>query len=326
MPAYNKPYLDIDQQIERLKCRGMEIVDEEQARICLSRIGYYRLSAFWHPYLKSTVSVEPTTKRGTTTVHDEFRPGARFSDAYEFYAFDKRLRLIVLDALEVVEIGVRSEICDFLGKRDPWAHRNPDQLDGRFAPDTQSANGDESKHEEWLSRLDSRFEGSTEEFASHFRQRYAGDNPPIWIAAEVWDFGMLSYFYAGMKGGDRNSIANKFGVYSGQVLKSWLRNLNGLRNVCAHHQRLWNRSSVFQPKWPPKGYSASLDHLAGNTHGQTRFYASAVMLCHFLRTIDPVSCWPERLKAHVRSLPASPHLTIGGAGFPEGWESEQIWA
>ncbi|WP_340138883.1 Abi family protein, partial [Vibrio vulnificus] len=65
---------------------------------------------------------------------------------------------------------------------------------------------------------------------------------PIWLACEVWGFGALSLLFAGMKEEDQDLISPKFGLSNGRVPAKWLRSRNYLRNVCAHHSRLWNRN------------------------------------------------------------------------------------
>lgn len=90
---YTKPYLAIPDQIDLLKSRGMTVADQSKAEEYLQRIGYYRLSAYWHPMRKRD--------QETGAVLDEFQPGTTFKEATDLYTFDGRLRLIMLDALDV---------------------------------------------------------------------------------------------------------------------------------------------------------------------------------------------------------------------------------
>ncbi len=365
MATYNKQFLTTDQQVALLRSRGMAITNENKAKERLARIGYYRLSAYWYPNRKSVQYLDPTDNQTKTRILDDFRDGTTFSDALDFYVFDKKLRLIVLDALERVEIGIRTDIAILLGVHDPWAHRNPTLLHGNFSrpkvslariaqiqsqaaqpprPTKQAiaqavgvssktvsfvlknpAKASESKLDEWLARLDSKFRKSKEDFAKHFKAKYPGDVPPIWVAVELWDFGTLSHFYSGMKVADRDSIATLYGLASGDILESWLRNLNDVRNFCAHHSRLWNRNMAAQPSWVGAGDVPDLDHLVGQTHKQTRFYTSAVMLQFLLKRINPSSKWAERLIEHVATLPQNPYVTLDSAGFFDKWFEESIW-
>jgi abortive infection bacteriophage resistance protein len=338
----------------------MEVSDEPKASECLSRIGYYRLSAYWYSSRMSQVYQDPVDKKQKTRVLDTFRAGTKFSDAADFYVFDKKLRLLVLDALERIEVGIRTDIAILLGRTGAWAHRDKAHLHGNFTRphvsagrltllQTQQAAGKSlrdiaksvgmkesavkfalsqpakaqlSDHDEWLARLDDKFQKSKEDFSKHFKEKYPHDLPPIWVAVELWDFGTLSHFFSGMTVVDRDSIAHRYGLPDGNTLAGWLRNLNDVRNFCAHHSRLWNRSMPFIPPWPPLGSVPQLDHVTNHA----RFYASAAILRHLLLTINPSSTWSTRFIEHVATLPPNPYVTLASAGFPVGWEAQPLWA
>jgi len=330
---YTKPYRSVADQLILLRSRGMEITDEAAAHGCLERIGYYRLSGYWYPHRKSHVSVNPVTGvpllhpatgRPSIIVEDDFRPGTTFQQVMDLYVFDKRLRLLFLDALERVEVALRVDIALLLGARDPWAHRNPEELHGRFTK-VVDPRSQQIEYPRWLRRLDAIFDRSKDEFAKHFKQKYRGEFPPIWIAVELWDYGMLSVFLGGMKHADQAQLAAKYGLPRPELLTTWIRSLNHIRNICAHHGRLWNRSPADQIAPPKLGESALLDHLAGDLLGLTRLYASAAAIQYMLRTINPASSWGRRLQALCSTFPTSPPVSLDQAGFPSGWETLELW-
>ena len=76
-----------------------------------------------------------------------------------------------------------------------------------------------------------------------------GDNPDAWMILESATFGTLSKMYNNLKNQlpERAAIANDFGLYSAKELSSWLEAISVLRNIIAHHSRLWNRSLAKQP-------------------------------------------------------------------------------
>lgn len=214
------------------------------AAVCLERVGYYRLSGYWYPFRKSSIQADPVTGKLKLIVDDNFRLGTTFHTVMDLYVFDKRLRLLFLDAIERVEVALRVDIALLIGKRHPWAHRDPNQVHGRFLKiDPRTG---KTEHEKWLEKLDHLFDRSREEFVKHFKRKYAGDTPPIWIAIELWDFGMLSVFLGGMKYADQVLLAAKYGLPRAELLTSTIRNMNNIRNICAHHSRLWNRSPADQ--------------------------------------------------------------------------------
>src|SRR5258707_1149820 len=96
---FNKPALTVDQQINLLIKRGMKILDRNFAQQNLSHINYYRLRAYWLPF-----EIQPTT----TEAH-EFRPGTTLEHVIALYTFDRELRLLLLDAIERIEISLRAQ-------------------------------------------------------------------------------------------------------------------------------------------------------------------------------------------------------------------------
>jgi abortive infection bacteriophage resistance protein len=331
--SYVKPYLAVADQIVLLQGRGMEIADPAAAAVCLGRIGYYRLSGYWYPSRKShllrnplngAIVPHPITGKPRVIVEDDFRPGTTFQQVMNLYVFDKRLRLLFLDAIERVEVALRVDIALLIGARDPWAHRNPNQLHGNFTKKINPLH-DQTEYAKWLERLDQLFVRSKDEFAKHFKHKYAGEHPPIWIAVELWDFGMLSMFLSGMKVADQEELAAKYSLPRPALLTSWARNINNVRNMCAHHSRLWNRSPADQASRPKPRETPMLDHLAGDLLAQFRIYATAAALQFLLRTINPTTSWGHRLEQHFATFPTSDVSTISQAGFPAGWEQLPLW-
>jgi abortive infection bacteriophage resistance protein len=315
--AYSKPYLSIPHQLALIKSRGMVISDDALAQSFLNRIGYYRLSGYWYPYRQSNIS------NAGVTVSDQFRSGTKFSEVVELYVFDKKLRLSMLDVIERIEIALRVQITLELGKSGPRAHRDAAALHPNFQrPAPQSS---ESHHQKWLRLHDEAFARSKEEFAKHCKSKYPNEYPPIWIAAELWDFGAMSVLYSGMRKPAQQTIANFFNVPSFQIMETWLRALNVTRNICAHHSRFWNKPSTVQPRWPTAAEAPNLGHIAADTHALTRAYAIACMCAHFLKTINPNSGWIHRFKSLATTFPASSTVRIGAAGFPDDWEKANLW-
>lgn len=323
LPPYRKPHLDVPGQLALLLSRGMGVADPARATAYLERIGYYRLSGYWHPLRQSRTVAAPGGK-AATQILDTFRPGATFAQAIDLYVFDKRLRLLFLDATERIEVALRVDVALLLGARDPWAHRNPALLHGNFARRVNPGTG-RTSHQDWLARLDQAASRSKEEFVRHFTSRYSGPLP-IWIAVELWDFGMLSTFLAGMAASDRAAVAAKYGVQRPELLAGWMRGINHVRNICAHHGRLWNRSPADQPKPPRAGEIALLDHLARDAFAQTRLYGVAAPMQYLLRFINPMTSWPDRLRRHLDGFPTAPGVAVGQTGFPAGWETLPLWS
>lgn len=253
-------------------------------------------------------------------VEDYFRPDSLFQNVMDLYVFDKRLRLIFLDAIERIEVALRVDVALLLGKRSLHAHRDPAEFDPAFVGGPVWLG---SKHHKWLEKLDDKFRRSSEEFVKHFKRKYYGEHLPIWIAIELWDFGMLSVLLEGMRTSDQQALADKYAVSRPTLLTSFIRNINNVRNICAHHSRLWNRSPADRVARPRRGEIANFDHIQEGSY--SRIYATAAVMQYFLRIINPSTKWPVRLKAHMRTLPNMTGVGLAQAGFPVNWEQFALW-
>lgn len=327
-----KPWLHVDDQLEQLMRRGMAVTDRARALDCIERIGYYRLSGYWYDLRQRTAFCpldeqtggKPKKVRIERPVLDDFKPGTRFQDAVDLYVFDKRLRLLVLDVLEHIEIALRVDISHSLGQVDRFAYLKPELFHDSFATRLEPETG-LTPHHGWLAKHASLIGRSREEFIKHNKAKY-GQPLAIWVACEVWDFGCMSTLFAGMKEADQDRISAQYGVSNGRVFASWLRSLNYLRNVCAHHSRLWNRNVVDQPRLPPVGEVPALDGFQGDVAAQRRA-RPFLLLCicqHLMQAINPGSSWGKRLKDLLeQDFPDLSHvgLTLQGMGVDDGWQT-----
>lgn len=325
--SYTKPWMSAVEQLELLASRGLAIGDPAKAIAQLQRIGYYRLSGYWYAFRERSgpcCMYEPGKRNAKVAkglALDRFRAGASFANAVQLYVFDKQLRLLTLDALERIEIAVRVDMAHMLGAHHAFAYLKPEVFHASFTQALNSRTGT-SGHHEWLSKHASLINRSKEEFVMHNKARY-GLPLAIWVACEVWDFGAMSKLFDGMREQDQDRISQKYGVRNGRVFASWLRSLNYLRNVCAHHCRLWNRNIVEQPKLPPASEVPWVDHFRDYVHGQARCYLLLVIAGHLIDVINPSSTWKRRLAAHLSTFPDLHHLGLNlrGMGAVDGWDA-----
>jgi abortive infection bacteriophage resistance protein len=313
---YRKPYLTIPQQIALLQRRGMTIADEDRAAEYLQRIGYYRLSAYWHP-------MRQRTGQNGEIVEDNFVPGTTFAEATDLYAFDSKLRLLTLDALERMEVSLRTETALTLGRRGGKSYRETRNFGRHFTKPQKT--GGPTRHRLWLQRFDKRFNESKDAFVEHFRQKYPGDDMPIWIAVELLDFGPLSHLISGMTFADLQTMGKNYGDIRPRQLQSWARSMAFVRNVCAHHARLWNKPLVNAPALGATDTPDMLQHLQKAPGGNQRFYAMACVLRFLLMTVNPRTTWRDRFISHIQAFPKSPRLSLSAAGFPDNWTEERLW-
>lgn len=317
--SYTKPWTSYEQQLQQLITRRMGVTDEAKALEYLERIGYYRLSGYWYDMREWTPAANGSGQR---TVLESFKPDTRFKDVTALYVFDKRLRMLALDALERIEIALRVDISHRLGQKNPFAYLDPSHFHENFAirinPQTRR-----TAHQAWLEAQDKLIGRSREKFIEHYHAKYS--HPlPIWVACEVWDFGCMSRLFSGLPTGDQDEIAQGYGVPSGRVFSSWLRSLNFLRNVSAHHGRLWNRNVVDQPKLPRRGSLPAFDAFQQRPQLIARPFLLLCICQHLMQAINPSSTWGGRLRDHLKTgFPDLGHvgITLHGMGIDEGWEA-----
>lgn len=317
MPAYTKPHLSFDAQVQLLKSRGMAIDDPDRAAEQLSVVGYYRLSGYWYPYRRQL---------GPAQRADQFVEGTTFATVVRLYDTDRRLKLHVLDAIERVEIALRVMMGYTLGQRGAYAHLNRANLDGQF---TRSNGTRPSKYDEWLTKLLGAQARSSEEFIVHFQQKYDG-RLPVWVVTEIMDFGSAAHLYRGLKAADRNVIARDLdvvdhvGLGNGHTLGNWLRVLNYVRNTCAHHSRLWNRHMVNKIAARQLAIIPELQHLSHSDMSHNRVYSTLCILAFLLERVgqgDWVTPLRELLAVEVPACGRS----LAELGFPEGWAGQWPW-
>lgn len=303
----------------------MEIGDREHAKNFLASTGYYRLKGYAYPFRIIEHRINGQYENGQDIIQeivkDEFRPDTNLQTIRELYAFDKKLRLLILDGIERIEIALRTDIALALGKYSSFAHRKPEFLNRRFA--TQMDKG-LTQHEYWLSKLDRDFGHSNEAFIMHFKEQHPNQKPPVYMALELISLGSQTRLLKGLKRVDQTAIAQKYGLERRDTISSWSHTLTNLRNACAHHNRVWNRPRGRSPKLPRLGLIPEIDHIAVEPT-RLRLYGTMAIMQWMIKTINPSSQWCDRIKAHYQRFPDNPNLSISAMAFPLNWEDLPLW-
>ena len=229
-----------------------------------------------------------------------------------------------MDAVERIEVAMRVDIGHRLGKKHPLAHKTPNLLDGKFTRDIDRLTG-ETAYSEWSKKMNETVrKKAKEEFVKHHKNKYGGEMP-IWVITELWEFGLLSKFFAGMQYSDQLYIAKRYGLPEGRLLATWLRSINFVRNVSAHHGRLWNRSITDSPSFPKVQAQHPLHHVARDQRVQTRVYSVLCVLQTMLKIVSPGDEWKNKLISACSTFPQSPIISLGDAGFPDNWGQKTLW-
>lgn len=294
-PTYSKPALSYQEQIDQLRRRGLIIENETQAVHLLENISYYRLSGYWYPLL------------GDKKAHI-FKPDANLQTAFRLYCFDRELRHLVLAEVEKIEIATRAKISYVM------SHKH-----GAFWFENQMVFSNPFKHRETLSKIASEFDRSDEEFIQAFKNNYSNQLPPSWMMMEITSFGTMSQLYKNLRPGrEKREIAHYFGLPD-SVFVTWLHSIVYLRNVCAHHTRLWNRAMSITPQIPKSPHKVWLK----NTNVvSNRSYFILSMLAYLLQTVNPHNRFVSKFTGLLKKYP---NVDIGALGFPEHWQTEPLW-
>lgn len=313
-----KPWLSLDDQLTLLQERGLIVEDTQAALSYLKRLGYYRLSGYW--YLMRTIDHAASAIQGKPVRSDGFTPNSRFEDVVRLYIFDKKLRLLALDALERIEMALRVDIAHLLGQKDSLAHENPAYLHGNFTKKliTSGLDAGKTQHDIWLAKYRLLLRRANKEpFVVHHQKNYG--SLPIWAAIEIWDFGLLSKLFAGMQYSDQQHIAALYNAPNGQTLAKWLRSLNFIRNVSAHHSRLWNINvlelSPTPREWPQLN--------------RAKPFLYFCLMQHLLKVVCPNSSWGRRFQGLLANdFPNEANQTLSQAdmGILPGWEKWELWS
>lgn len=299
---YTKPALSFEQQAQLLIDRGLIVQNKEILITHLKMVNYYRLSAYWYPFKK----INPIDG-------EKFAPNTTFEMIWGLYSFDRQLRLLIMDAIERVEVAfLRTRMVEqFTLLHGPFGYSEIKNFSPKFT---------QLNHQRLLNDIDDLVSRSKEEFVSRFQGKYYSEaHLPLWISAEVMSFGNLFTFYRYLNRSEKQSLSSIFNLYP-PVLETWLHTLNFIRNACAHHSRLWNRILPIRPEIPnkrnnPEWYS----------HGiiDNRYIFSVLILLRYLlRSIDEQSDWHIRLEYLLSEYPEVP---IKWMGFPVNWKELEVW-
>lgn len=295
---YPKYYSNPKQLVEILKSRGLSIENEAKAESYLINIGYFRLSAYFYPLLQI-----PKTEH-------TYKVGSSFSQVLNIYRFDKKLRLLIFNEIEKIEVAIRSIVintgCEYYGDIFWMTNRSNFINISYFDKFKNDLSIDLSK--------------SSEDFITHFVSTYDNDFPPAWCIAEIISLGNICHIFKNIKDQSlKKKIAAQFGLHH-SVFESWIMTLAGLRNICCHHGRLWNRMMKLKPVIPYVTIKPWL--LDTEIVDIQRIYYRLCIIEYLLFSISPNNSFKIRL---LNLLKQYPNVDILAMGFTPQWQNEPLW-
>lgn len=287
---YNKPALNINQQIELLKSRNLIINNYEYAESILNNITYYRLSSYFKFF----------------QTNDKFKDNTTFESVINLYNFDKELRSLIFENIRLIEISLRTKIClHMCTKYGTHWFNDKDNFKN------------EKSYLCTLSILKAEKESQKDTFIRYYTNKYkTPEMPPFWMFTEVLSMGDLSKILNGINLKDLKQIAKDLtpDYYTAPVLTNWIHVLATIRNICAHHSRLWNRELKIKFSKPQKIVEWDLNKVKLDNVYAVCFVLSILLKYH------PCSNFDTELNCLLKRYP---DIDITRMGFPENWTSFQ---
>jgi abortive infection bacteriophage resistance protein len=299
---YTKPVTTIAQQIQQLKGRGLLIPDDNVATHFLSNISYYRLAGYWWPMQADKIN-------------HIFKPNSRFDDVIALYNFDRELRILLFDVIERIEIALRTKMVYHLPHEHGfwWFQKTDIFLDTR----------------EWvttLANLEEELVRSKDIFIKDHKKKHPDDLrfPPCIKTLEIATFGCLSRLYGNLKPNvvSKDTIAKELNTVNHTYLHSWLQSISQIRNVCAHHGRLWNKNLTIKPNLLPRPPAPWITNVppASEHH---KLYIHACCMKYLLDVVSPGHHYKAKLADLFEKYP---NVDLGALGFYQQWQQEPLWA
>lgn len=294
MRHYSDKPLEISQLLASLKNGGLLFSDESKASAILQHVSYFRLKSYLIPLM-------------CDKERHVFKKGASFEQAFELYRFDSLLRRLISENIENIEISLRTQMAYILSKEM-----------GIYWFSDESNFITSATHDDLLRNLEKELNRCDDEQILRFKMLYDNPFPPAWMTMEVSTFGTLSMFFKNLRPGlPKREIASSYGI-NDVVFSSWLHCLVYVRNICAHHGRLWNKEMRIQPLFPRRTHYPFVS--PGTS--RKRVYYVLCIIQYLLATIVPSSDFLTKLESLLSDFP---DVDPTAMGFPRGWEEEPLW-
>lgn len=294
---YTKQPFTIVEQIATLKQRGLIFDDEAAAAEVLENISYFRLAAYWR-------LMEDDSSR------HHFRENSHFEAALDLYRFDSELKSLVFRAIQIIEVAVRTRMIQHFSIKF-----------GSFWFMKKELFISEELFQNHMSKLRDALDRTLDDFIlEHFKQYDTPDMPPAWKTLEMATLSTLSRIYSNFSDNvTRKEVARSFGIPQHEFMRNWLENLTIIRNVCAHHARLWNRRFAIKMRLPHRSRQPWIKEFA---FPEDRLYPQLCAIAYWLNAIDPSNTFATELKGLLVSYPT---VDPRAMGFPDSWQQEPLW-
>ena len=304
---YTKKSLSIEEQIDKLKQRGLIVSDEKIAKNYLSNISYFRLRAYTVPFQ----DYDEHTKKYSFREND-----IKFEDIVDLYSFDSRLRTLIFNALEKIEVALRAKLIYEFCTETKDSHW--------FIDKTLYFNVD--KYDFLMEKIVDDVNRSNEDFVNHYQTKYTSPEfPPAWMTLETLSFGNISKMIANLdcKSKPFRRISTSLGLSNPFILENWIYSFSVLRNFCAHHSRLWNRRFHVELKMPYNTIFQFIDRNELSHIHKNKLFAVLSCIQYIIKIINPEIEFKNSLINIISE--GGKLLNIRDMGFPRNWQTFGVW-
>jgi len=281
----HQPAMNVDEQIENLKTKGLLIQDEERAKSFLNDVSYFRVIKAYSLGLKER--------------NGDYHNGVTFEQVVSLYLFNSNFRQTLFPLIEKVEINLRCRLANHVsGKYGVLGYLDPAIFGNRI-----------DYHEQFMGDIQKEIiRNQRSPFIRNFRDNYSEGTIPFYALVEILSFGTLSKFFKNMPNEDKKAVASTFGV-SYPYFESWIESIAYVRNICAHYGRLYNAKLVKTP----------MLYKQYNTEKVENYKIFAIMIC--LKHLLPNDRhWEEFVTVIEALLQKYPRVDRAKIGFPEIWK------
>lgn len=294
-PEFKGFYLSLDELIAMLRSQGLTINDESRAKRIFTDVSYARLKSYLIPLMENRSE-------------HRFKPGATLDEAYALYGFDRRLRELIFHEMEKFEISLRTHIANATsGAEKGYWFINQEYFKSP------------GSHSKLLRKMLGEIDRSDNDAIVRFRQKYSNKFPPCWLALEATSMGTLSIIYEDMRPSPiKKRISDYYGI-SEQTLTEWIKHLVYVRNYCAHHNRLWDKTLSVPGPRPEGGFRGVFPRVPD----ERSIYATCCILKFLVNVIKPDNNFALKLRNLIESFSAV--NTEQAMGFPSDWKREAFW-
>lgn len=296
---FSKPPKTPKYLAHKLIQNGLQDISEQELEKIFQSINYYKLRGYTYPYQDNSQENAPFLQNG------------RWPYIWNDYIFDSKLRTLLFSSISFIETALKTRMTLLsLTKGILW------YKDNHLFRSQQNFSSD-------LALLKNDWNRASEEFKNHYIQTYPeSPDPPAWMIFETSSFGPISKFFKNMKPqlSEKENICVYFGFGKSDAdkLATWFQNINIVRNICAHHSRLYSRHLTTAPQFltPKKGKWVT------NWPNPNRIYASICIIKNFLDICHPDNTFSIELKEIMKMVRPE---QLPSMGFPSKWKTELLF-